>query len=211
MKAATALAHAAGALVYVDAVQFVPHCPTDVRALDCDFLACSAYKFFGPHLGVLYGKREHLERLRPHKVRPAKTTIPHCWEQGTLNHECLAGVTAAGEYIESIGIDAMQRYEAELGAQLLDGLHALPEVTVYGPGKTERVPTVAFNVAGYAPRAASEKLGAAGIASWSGNYYAVGVMEALGLPNGAVRVGLAHYNTREEIEHLLAVLQTLKK
>jgi cysteine desulfurase family protein (TIGR01976 family) len=209
LKHAIALAHAAGALVYVDAVQFVPHVPTDVRELDCDFLACSAYKFFGPHIGVLYGKREHLERLSPHKVRPAKSTIPHCWEQGTLNHECLAGVTAAVEYIESIGMDAVQRYEATLGTHLLEGLHALSKVTVYGPGKTERVPTVAFNIAGYTPRAVSEKLGAAGIATWSGNYYAVGVMEVLGLPDGAVRVGLAHYNTLEEIERLLFVLQTL--
>ncbi len=209
LKRAIELAHAAGALVYVDAVQFVPHCPTDVRALDCDFLACSAYKFFGPHVGVLYSKREHLERLRPHKVRPAKTTIPHCWEQGTLNHECLAGVAAAVEYIESIGMDAMQRYEAELGVQLLDGLHALPSVTVYGPGKTGRVPTVAFNLAGYTPRALSEALGAEGICTWSGNYYAVGVMESLGLTDGATRVGLAHYNTVAEVERLLVVLASL--
>ena len=210
VQAATALAHAAGALVYVDAVQAVPHIPTDVRALDCDFLACSAYKFFGPHIGVLYGKREHLERLTPHKVRPAKNTIPHCWEQGTLNHECLAGVAAAVEYIESIGMDAMARYEAELGAHLLDGLAQIPNLTVYGPGKHGRVPTVAFTLAGYTPRAVCEILGAAGICSWSGNYYAVGVMEALGLADGAVRVGLAHYNTTQEIDRLLDVLRALE-
>ncbi|MBB6051597.1 cysteine desulfurase-like protein [Armatimonas rosea] len=207
---AIGLAHAAGALVSVDAVQFVPHCPTDVRALNCDFLACSAYKFFGPHIGVLYGKREHLERLKPHKVRPAKTSIPHCWEQGTLNHECLAGVTAAVEYIESVGMDAMQRYEAELGTRLLEGLHRLPGVTVYGPGKSDRVPTVAFTVAGHTPRAVAEVLGAAGICTWSGNYYAVGVMETLSLPEGAVRVGLAHYNTVPEVERLLSILATLE-
>jgi cysteine desulfurase family protein (TIGR01976 family) len=209
VRRAVELAHAAGALVYVDAVQAVPHLPTDVTALDCDFLACSAYKFFGPHIGVLYGKREHLERLTPHKVRPAKSTIPHCWEQGTLSHECLAGVTAAVEYIESVGMEAMQRYEAELGAHLLDGLAQLPGITVYGPGKTGRVPTVAFTVTGHPPRAVCEWLGADGICSWSGNYYAVGVMEALGLPDGAVRVGLAHYNTFEEIERLLERLAPL--
>jgi cysteine desulfurase family protein (TIGR01976 family) len=211
LKQAIRLAHAVGALVYVDAVQFVPHCPTDVTALDCDFLACSAYKFFGPHVGVLYGKRQHLESLLPHKVRPAKSTIPHCWEQGTLNHECLAGVTAAVEYIESISIEAMQTYEATLGAHLLDGLRDLSHATVYGPGKTERVPTVAFNIAGYTPRAVCEALGAAGICAWSGNYYAVGVMETLGLTEGAVRVGLAHYNTLAEIDKLVDALQSLPK
>lgn len=200
------LAHAAGALVYIDAVQAVPHIPMDVVALDCDFLACSAYKFFGPHVGVLYGKREHLERLKPHKVRPAKSTIPHCWEQGTLNHECLAGVAAAVEYIETLGMEQLQRYENTLGARLLDGLAQLPQITVYGPGKTGRVPTVSFNVAGKHPRAVAELLGAQGICAWSGNYYAVNVMEALGLPDGAVRVGLAHYNTAEEVDRLLAAL-----
>ena len=211
LKQAIRLAHAAGALVYVDAVQFVPHCPSDVTALDCDFLACSAYKFFGPHVGVLYGKRQYLESLSPHKVRPAKNTIPHCWEQGTLNHECLAGVTAAVEYIESIGIEMMQAYEATLGAYLLDGLRDISGATIYGPGKTERVPTVAFNIAGYTPRAVCEALGAAGICAWSGNYYAVGVMETLGLTEGAVRIGLAHYNTLAEIDKLVDVLQSLPK
>lgn len=200
------LAHAAGALVFVDAVQYVPHAVTDVVALDCDFLACSAYKFFGPHVGVLYGKREHLERFAPHKVRPAKNTIPHCWEQGTLNHECLAGVTAAVEYIEGLGMENIHAYEAALGAYLLDGLAQLPHVTVYGPGKEGRVPTVAFNVAGKHPRSVAEHLGAQGICVWSGNYYAVGVMEALGLPDGAVRVGLAHYNTVAEVDRLLWAL-----
>ena len=200
------LAHAAGALVYVDAVQYVPHVPTNVTALDCDFLVCSAYKFFGPHVGVLYGKREHLERLKPHKVRPAKSTIPHCWEQGTLNHECLAGVAAAVEYIETLGMEQIQRYENSLGARLLEGLAQLPQITVYGPGKKGRVPTVSFNVAGKHPRAVAEHLATHGICAWSGNYYAVNVMEALGLADGAVRVGLAHYNTAEEVDRLLAAL-----
>ena len=119
-------------------------------------------------------------------------------------------MTAAVEYIESVGMDAMQRYEAELGTQLLDGLHALTGVTVYGPGKSGRVPTVAFTVAGHTPRAVAEALGAAGLCSWSGNYYAVGVMQTLGLPDGAVRVGLAHYNTLREVEDLLHVLSTLE-
>jgi selenocysteine lyase/cysteine desulfurase len=210
----------------VDGVQSVPHLPTDVAALDCDFLACSAYKFFGPHVGVLYGKREHLEHLTPHKVRPAKYTIPHRWEQGTLNHEGLAGVAAAVDYLESLAttgearrarllsaMTAMQAYEQTLSAHLLTGLARLPDIRVYGladPARAaERVPTVAFTRQGEAPRAVCERLATAGINAWSGNYYALRIMESLGLEatGGAVRVGLAHYNTTAEIDRLLAALE----
>lgn len=221
-----AAAHAAGAWVYVDGVQSVPHLPTDVVALGCDFLVCSAYKFFGPHVGALYGRRERLEGLRPHKVRPAKDTIPHRWETGTLNHEGLAAVSAAVGYLESLGegadrrsrlTDAMGRiagYERELGARLLTGLAARPYATVYGiadPSRgAERVPTVALRVAGHAPRAVAEFLGERGICCWSGNYYAVSVMERLGLaPDGAVRIGIAHTNTASEVDALLAALDDL--
>jgi cysteine desulfurase family protein (TIGR01976 family) len=217
-------ARAAGAWVFVDGVQAVPHLATDVAALECDFLACSAYKFFGPHVGVLWGRRAHLEALTPHKVRPAKDTIPHRWEQGTLNHEGLAGVAAAVAYLETLGdgatrrerlvaaMGAIQRYEQALGAPLIEGLGRLKSVRVYGltdPGRlSERVPTVAFTVAGDTPRAVCERLAARGICAWSGDYYAVGVMERLGLAptGGAVRVGLAHYNTAAEIEALLDAL-----
>lgn len=219
---ATAWAHAAGALVYVDAVQGVPHLPVDVVALGCDFLVCSAYKFFGPHVGILYGKREHLERLRPHKVRPAADRIPQRWETGTGNFEGLSGVYAAVEYLANLGagatrrarlLDAMgaiQSYEQGLCRQLLEGLARRSDLKVYGladPARlTERVPTVALNVAGRAPRALCKDLARQGICCWSGDYYAPAVMERLGLPEGAVRVGLAHYNTAAEVERLLEVL-----
>lgn len=224
VAAITRMAHQAGALVYIDAVQSVPHLPVDVSALDCDFLACSSYKFFGPHAGVLYGKREPLERLKPHKVRPAKNTIPHCWEQGTLNHEGLAGIGAAVEYLASLGTgetrkerlqDAMTKirdYERTLSTHLLTGLSRVPGVRIYGLSDpshtTERVPTVAFTKESETPRTVSERLAAKGICSWSGNYYALRVMECLGLEasGGAVRVGLTHYNTTDEIDRFLAVL-----
>jgi cysteine desulfurase family protein (TIGR01976 family) len=218
-------AHAAGALVFVDAVQAVPHLPTDVEALGCDFLACSAYKFFGPHVGVLYGKREHLERLAPHKVRPAKDSIPYRWEQGTLNHEGLAGVAAAVDYLASVttaatprrerliaALTAIRDYERTLSTRLLEGLARVPGVRLYGiadPSRAaERVPTVALTKGGEHPRAVCERLGAAGICAWNGNYYALRVMERLGLEasGGAVRVGLCHYNTPAEIDRLLDVL-----
>ena len=235
----TRLAHEAGALVFVDAVQFVPHGPVDVTALDCDFLACSAYKFFGPHVGVLYGKRNHLERLTPHKVRPAKDTIPHRWETGTLNHEGLAGVAAAVRYLATVGelwdepgvkaymvagdtppraalraaMTAIKRYEESLSARLLTGLAKIEDITVYGITDTarlsERVPTVAFTWPRLSPRATCEYLSEkAGICAWSGNYYALRLMERLGLETsgGAIRIGCTHYNTTAEIDTLLTVL-----
>lgn len=235
----TRLAHDAGALVFVDAVQYVPHGPVDVTALDCDFLACSAYKFFGPHVGVLYGKRTHLETLTPHKVRPSKTAIPYRWETGTLNHEGLAGVAAAVRYLATVGelwdepgvqtyleagltppraalrsaMAAIQRYEASLSQRLLAGLAQIGDITVCGITDTarlsERVPTVAFTWPRLSPRATCEYLSKkANICAWSGNYYALRLMERLGLEEsgGAVRIGCAHYNTPEEIDTLLSVL-----
>ena len=218
-----AAAHEAGAQVYIDAVQSVPHIPTDVTTLDCDFLACSAYKFFGPHMGVLYGKRSHLENLTPHKVRPAKNYIPWRWEQGTPNFECLSAITAAVDYIASLGVGASRRerllsamsdvqaYEQALSARLLQGLQRVPGVTVFGitdPRRLqERIPTFSFVVKGETPRMTCERLARANVNSYNGNYYAVQVMESLGLSeNGAVRVGLAHYNTSEEIDRFLVAL-----
>lgn len=228
VAAITQAAHAAGALVFVDAVQFVPHGPVDVAALDCDFLACSAYKFFGPHVGVLYGKREHLERLTPHKVRPAKNAIPYRWETGTLNHEGLAGVTAAVEYLASLAgsggagdqrtaltqaMHAVNAYERTLSAYLLAGLARFPDISVHGitdPARlNERVPTVAWTWPRLSARATCEFLAErADLCAWSGNYYALALMERLGLEEtgGAVRIGLAHYNTVAEIDILLATL-----
>jgi cysteine desulfurase family protein (TIGR01976 family) len=219
------MAHAVGALVFVDAVQYTPHGPLDVQALDCDFLACSSYKFFGPHQGVLYGKAEHLERLTPHKVRPSKNTIPHRWETGTLNHECLAGVTAAVDYLAAISgrhgsrrdaltaaMRSIQAYERTLSQALIEGLQTLGDVQIYGHTDLsrldERVPTVAFTWPRMTPRATAEYLGGLGVCCWSGNYYALRLMEHLGLEahGGAVRIGAAHYNTVTEIDALIQAL-----
>jgi cysteine desulfurase family protein (TIGR01976 family) len=240
LKPLIALAHEAGAAVFVDAVQSVPHVPVDVVDIDCDFLACSSYKFFGPHAGILYGKRSCLENLRPHKVRPAKNAIPYAWEQGTLNHEGLAGITAAVDYLDTVSsisnspsnspsnsevgsssnrreslirsMTAIRDYERTLSTQLLEGLARVSDVKIWGlsdPARaSERVPTVAFTRTRETPRAVCERLGTAGICAWNGNYYALGVMERLGLEasGGAVRVGLTHYNTPEEVDRFLEVL-----
>jgi cysteine desulfurase family protein (TIGR01976 family) len=224
------LAHEAGALAFVDAVQYAPHGPIDVQALDCDFLACSAYKFFGPHVGVLYGKREHLERLTPHKVRPAKDAIPYRWETGTLNHEGLAGVTAAVEYLAEVAgaggeraerlrrsIERIRAYEQVLSRQLLEGLASLDDASVHGITDLsrlgERLPTVAFTWPRLSPRQTVERLAEAGIFAWSGNYYALRLMERLGLEaeGGAVRIGLTHYNTVEEVDRLIDTLDRIRR
>jgi cysteine desulfurase family protein (TIGR01976 family) len=235
------LAHAVGALVYVDAVQYAPHAPIDVQALDCDFLACSAYKFFGPHIGVLYGKTEHLTELKPYKVRPAKDLPPSRWETGTLNHAALAGVSAAVGYLESIGerfgttwreeyaaqgfterrltlktaLRTIKEVEKTLSLHLLRGLAAFEDLKIYGITDTarleERLPTVAFTWPRLSPQETAERLGEHGICCWNGNYYALRLMERLGLEaeGGAVRIGLTHYNTTREIERLIEVLKSI--
>ena len=230
------MAHDAGALAWVDAVQFAPHGLIDVAALDCDFLACSAYKFFGPHVGIVYGKREHLERLRPYKVRPADDEIPVRWETGTLNHEGLAGVIGAVDYLASLGAAApsslgaapdsrraciqramaqIRAYERTLAERLIGGLKTIEGVTIYGitdPMRFAwRVPTVACTLAGYTPRQVAEHLGDEGIFVWDGDYYALAVMQRLGLAElgGAVRIGPVHYNTPAEIDRALEALRAL--
>ena len=228
----TRMAHAVGALVYIDAVHYAPHGPIDVRALDCDFLACSPYKFFAPHMGVLYGKREHLARLRPYKVRPASDDVPDRWETGTKNHEGLAGVTAAIEYLAELGqrikpattrraalvqaMEAIKAYERGLSEQLIASLLAIPGLTFYGisdPARFDmRTPTVAVRLAGHTPRELAEALGRRGIFCWDGNYYAINLTERLGVEadGGMLRIGLVHYNTAEEIELLLEALNELR-
>jgi len=228
----TRMAHAVGALVYIDAVHYAPHGPIDVRALDCDFLACSPYKFFAPHMGALYGKREHLARLRPYKVRPASDDIPDRWETGTKNHEGLAGVTAAIEYLAELGqrikpattrraalvqaMEAIKAYERGLSERLIAGLLAIPGLTFYGisdPARFDmRTPTVAVRLAGRSPRELAEALGRRGIFCWDGNYYAINLTERLGVEadGGMLRIGLVHYNTVEEIELLLEALNELR-
>jgi cysteine desulfurase family protein (TIGR01976 family) len=198
-----ALAHDAGALAWVDAVHYAPHGPIDVGSIGADVLLCSPYKFYGPHLGLAFVRSELLERWRPYKVRPAPG-----YETGTMQHELLAGFVAAVEYLESLGWDAIAAHERELGARFLDGLPAT--VRLYGPQTMEgRVPTFALNVDRYSPLALAEHLGERGIFVWHGDYYAVEVMKRLGLEDGAVRVGIVHYNTAEEIDRLLDELRKL--
>jgi cysteine desulfurase family protein (TIGR01976 family) len=204
------LAHGAGALAWADAVHYGPHGPLDVGEWGVDVLICSPYKFFGPHLGVAFGRSELLENWRPYKVRPASNVpLGHRFETGTLPHELLAGFVAAVEYIESIGWEAIQAHERTLGERFLAGL---PEnVTLYGlPTMDGRVATFAFNVDGVPTRDAAARLGDAGYAVWQGNYYALEVMNRLGLGDaGAVRAGIVHYNTAEEVDGLLAELSAL--
>jgi cysteine desulfurase family protein (TIGR01976 family) len=202
------LAHEAGALAWVDAVHYGPHGPIDIAAAGADVLICSPYKFYGPHLGLAYGNAELLERWRPYKVRPASDEpLGHRFETGTLPHELLAGFVAAVEYVDSIGWEAIQAHEGELGQRFLDGLP--DSCTLYGVNSMDRrVSTFAFNVEGQSPRAVAERLGERNIAVWQGNYYAVEVMKRLGLDEGAVRAGIVHYNTPDEVDRLLGELQT---
>jgi cysteine desulfurase family protein (TIGR01976 family) len=228
------LSHHVGALAFIDAVHYAPHGPIDVRALDCDFLACSSYKFFGPHCGVLYGKREHLTRLQPYKVRPASEALPDRWETGTQNHEGLAGVAAAIDYVAELGrraspeastrraqllaaYGAIRNYERGLAERLISGLLAVPGLTFYGIRDPERfdhrTPTVAIRMEGHTPRQLAEFLGERGIFTWDGNYYALGLTERLGVESsgGMLRIGLVHYNTAEEIDRLLGTLNEIAR
>ncbi len=223
--------HDVGAMCFVDAVQYAPHGSIDVQDIDCDFLAVSAYKFFGPHIGVLYGKQEHLERLKAYKVRPASSEPPGRFETGTQNHEGIAGVLGALEYLGAIGEKAardgadrilrfkhamrtIQTYELDLTRMLIETLSAIPGLKIWGitdeADLDRRVPTVSFTLNGHHPRAIAAELGKSGIYVWDGNYYALAVTERLGLEEhgGMVRVGLVHYNTLQEIA---ALEKTLKE
>jgi cysteine desulfurase family protein (TIGR01976 family) len=203
------LAHAADALAWVDAVHYAPHGPIDAAAAGVDVLICSPYKFYGPHLGLGFARADLLESWRPYKVRPAADQpLGHRYETGTLPHELLAGFVAAVDYIGSLGWDAIVAHERDLGERFLRGLpercrlHGLP--TMEG-----RVPTFALTVEGVAPAEASRRLGERDIAVWHGDYYAVEVMKRLQLDDGAVRVGIVHYNTADEVDRLLAELERL--
>jgi len=225
----TRMAHEAGALVYLDAVHYVPHGPIDVRELDCDFLVCSPYKFFGPHAGVLYGRSGLLEELKPHKVRPASDKVPYKYEMGTQNHEGIAGILGAVEYLEWLGTEygnsgsqaagtsdgrrltlknamhAIRSYELGLSQALIETIRAVPGTRIYGISDAarlgERVPTVSFTMEGIHPRRLAERLGEEGFYVWDGNYYALAVTERLELEGrgGMLRVGAVHYNTLDEI------------
>lgn len=224
-------AKAVGAYSYIDAVQYAPHGLIDVKALDCDFLACSAYKFFGPHVGLQYGKREHLERLRAYRVRPAGEELPGKWETGTKNHEGLAGAAAAIDYIAGLGVaygstaptaprrqklvaawQVIGEYEHLLMDRLITGLKAIPRVRIYGITSRmdwdKRMATVSIRKEGLTPEELALKLADQNIFVWNGNFYAVSISERLGVEQsgGLVRIGLVHYNTIEEIDRCLAVI-----
>jgi cysteine desulfurase family protein (TIGR01976 family) len=205
------LAHEAGALAWVDAVHYAPHGPIDVAAAAADVVICSPYKFYGPHLGLAFARADLLERWRPYKVRPAANEpLGHRFETGTLPHELLAGFVAALDYLGPLGWDAVVAHERELGERFLAGLPARSRLhglqTMDG-----RVPTFALTIEGVAPADAAARLAARDLAVWHGNYYALEVMKRLGLEDsgGAVRVGIAHYNTADEVDRLLAELHRL--
>jgi len=232
-----ARAHEVGALTYVDAVAYAPHGPIDVRALDTDFLVCSAYKWFGPHLGALYGKADVLERLPAYKVRPAHDRF----ETGTANFEAIAGTLAATDYLRDVGrtygdvtgapgaghaserrrelvagMVAIAAYERGLVTRLIDGLDAIPGITIHGitdrTAFASRVPTVSISIEGIRPRHAAETLARAGIYVWDGDFYATSLIERLGKSEvgGVLRIGLVHYNTVGEVDRTLEALAGLR-
>jgi len=228
----TKMAHCAGALVFIDAVHYAPHGPLDVRALDCDFLVCSPYKFYGPHMGTLYGKREHLLRFRPYKVRPAPDSLPDRWETGTQVQELIAGIGAAVDYLAELGARsdasakdrrtallaayrAMRRHEMALLGRLVEGLLAIPGLRFFGISDAkrfeERCSTVSVRLANHTPTEVATFLGKRGIFTWDGNYYALNLTERLGVEarGGLLRIGLVHYNTAEEVDRLLAALREI--
>ena len=226
------LARQAGALSYIDAVHYAPHGLIDVRALNCDYLVCSTYKFFGPHMGVLYGKREHLKKSRPYKVRPSSDNIPSRWETGTLNHECIAGIKACVDYWEDLGRhanpavrtrraailaahEAVHKHERKMMETMIQGLLAIPGLKLYGisdpPRFDHRCATFVIRIEGHTPLELATKLGARGFFTWDGNYYALNLTEQLDVERlgGFLRIGLVHYNTMEEVERLLEALRQI--
>jgi cysteine desulfurase family protein (TIGR01976 family) len=212
-RAIVALAHEAGALAWADAVHLAPHRRIDVAEIGADVLLCSPYKFFGPHLGLFYARGALLGRWRPYKVRPAGEPaagdqLSRRFETGTLAHEALAGFVAAVEYVRSIGWEAIEAHEDDLGRRFLGGLPG--RYRLFGaPTMDARTPTFALNHPSLAPAEVAGRLAAQGIAVWSGDYYAVEAMDALGLPEGAVRIGFVHYNTEDEVDRALEALDAL--
>lgn len=231
---AVEIAHSVGALAFVDAVHYAPHGPIDVRAFDCDFLVASAYKFFGPHTGALYGKHDLLQHFEAYRLRPAPSAAPGKWETGTQSFESLAGVVAAVDYLASIGssladtplsvrsrradlvaaMAATHQYEQMLSHRFLNGVSRIPHIRVYGITKGDplrRTPTFGISVEGQHPDRVAAALGAEGIFVWSGDYYAVEPIAALGVADagGLVRIGFVHYNLPEEVDRVIAALEQL--
>jgi selenocysteine lyase/cysteine desulfurase len=217
-------------MTYIDAVHYAPHGLTDVKELDCDFLVCSPYKFFGPHMGTLYGKSEHLERFQTYKVRPSHDEIPDRWETGTLPNELIAGIGAAIDYIAGVGRHsdpgaktrrealtaaycATVPYERRLIARLVEELQTIPGISIYGitdPKRFgERCSTLSLRIGDHPPKAIARFLAKRGIFTWDGNYYALNLTERLQVEQkgGMLRIGLVHYNTLEEVDRLLGALR----
>lgn len=219
------LTHAVNALLVVDAVHYAPHFPLDVRALDVDFLLCSGYKFYGPHVGVLYSKPGALERLPTDRLRVQDPAAPYRIETGTLNHPAIDGLRAAVEYLARLGagaslrerlVDAMSgisAYEHQLAASYYERVRRIPGVRVYGPdfSSRARAPTVSITLEGMSAREAARRLGAEGVCVWDGNFYAVRAVEVLGLAErgGLLRTGMSMYTTSADLERLLAGLERL--
>jgi cysteine desulfurase family protein (TIGR01976 family) len=228
-------AHAVGAIAYVDAVHAAPHLPIDVASLRADLLVSSPYKFFAPHLGMLYGRADLLERLAAYRVRPAGATSPGKWETGTQNHEALAGLVGTFEYLEKLGaaygeagertdrrgrlraaMSGIHAHERGLSLGTLERLTAVPGLRLHGiadPARvTERVPTFSFTLDGHSPRAIAEHLASRAISTWDGDFYAWELVRALGLDDtgGLLRIGLVHYNTLDEIDRLVDALVELR-
>lgn len=219
-----------GALSFLDAVHYAPHGLMDVEAWGCDFLTCSAYKFFGPHVGIQYGRRELLESLQPYKLRPSPNTLPGRWMTGTQNHECIWGTRAAIDYLAAIAGDiadglsrrdslrlafkSIKAYEESLFLRLLEGLQQLDGIKIWGitdPSRVhERCPTISITHDRHSPRHVAERLAEHGIFVWDGNYYALPLTERLGVePEGMVRIGIVHYNTAAEVDRLITQLASL--
>jgi cysteine desulfurase family protein (TIGR01976 family) len=224
-------AHAVDAIAYIDAVHAAPHMPIDVSALQADLLVCSPYKFFAPHLGMLYGRRELLERLAAFRVRPAGEALPGKWEVGTQSHEALAGLLGTFEYLERLGaaygevaeaddrrgrlraaMSAIRAHERGLSIGTLERLARVPGLALHGIGEPERVeervPTFSFTLAGHRARALAEHLATRGISTWDGDFYAWELVRELGLADagGLLRIGLVHYNTLTEVDRLVEAL-----
>lgn len=222
------MAKSVGAMTYADATHYAPHYLPDVKKLDCDFMACSPYKFYGPHMGMVYGKREHLERLKPYRVEPSIVTPPECWETGTQNFEAQAGFSAAIDYIASVGLfgkslreqletsyERVGAYEREWSRRFLRRAKEAENVTVWGIADPERVrertATFAITVDGFKSPAVSDHLAKEHITTGAGSFYNHGVTDALGLTSkgGVVRVGCVHYNTFAEMDMLFESLEKL--